>query len=89
MTLSNDLMELKEDKIREKYKLAEAMLEGFDHTPRIAKKSEPDRVSSERSPGLGSRRRFRSTTPALSPVRRRAPKASSCRSASWRATTTR
>jgi len=65
VTLSNDLMELKEDKIREKYKLAEAMLQGFDHTPRIAKKAEPDRVSPERSPGLGSRRRFRSTTPGL------------------------
>jgi len=65
VTLSNDLMELKEDKIREKYPLAEAMLQGFDHTPRIARKSEPDRVTSERSPGLGSRRRFRSTTPGL------------------------
>ncbi len=64
MTLSNDLMELKEDKIREKYPLAEAMLDGFDHTPRIAAKREPDRVE-ERSPGLGSRRRFRSTTPGL------------------------
>ncbi len=64
MTLSNDLMELKEDKIREKYRLAEAMLEGFDHTPRIAAKREPDRVQ-ERSPGLGTRRRFRSTTPGL------------------------
>lgn len=64
MTLSNDLMELKEDLIREKYALAEAMLEGFDHTPRIARKAEPDRVQ-ERSSGLGARRRFRSTTPGL------------------------
>ncbi|MCX2725579.1 AAA family ATPase [Roseibium salinum] len=64
MTLSNDLMELKEDKIREKYRLAETMLEGFDHTPRIAAKREPDRVQ-ERSAGLGTRRRFRSTTPGL------------------------
>ncbi|TYC48282.1 ATP-binding protein [Rhodobacterales bacterium] len=64
MTTSNDLMELKEDKIREKYPLAETMLEGFDHTPRIAAKREPDRVQ-ERSPGLGTRRRFRSTTPGL------------------------
>ena len=64
MTLSNDLMELKEDKIREKYRLAEAMLEGFDHTPRIAAKREPD-VVRERSSGLGTRRRFRSTTPGL------------------------
>lgn len=57
-------MELKEEKILEKYPLAEAMLEGFDHTPRIAAKREPDRVL-ERSPGIGSRRRFRSTTPGL------------------------
>lgn len=64
MTVSNDLMELKEEKILEKYPLAEAMLEGFDHTPRIAAKREPDRVQ-ERSPGIGSRRRFRSTTPGL------------------------
>ena len=64
MTLSNDLMELKEDKIREKYPLAETMLEGFDHTPRIAAKQAPD-VVQERSPGLGTRRRFRSTTPGL------------------------
>lgn len=64
MTVSNDLMELKEEKILEKYPLAEAMLEGFDHTPRIAAKREPDRVL-ERSPGIGSRRRFRSTTPGL------------------------
>lgn len=64
MTLTNDLMELKEDKIREKYKFAEALLEGFDHTPRIAARREPDIVR-ERSPGLGGRRRFRSTTPGL------------------------
>lgn len=64
MTVSNDLMELKEEKILEKYQLSEAMLDGFDHTPRIAAKQEPDRVK-ERSPGLGTRRRFRSTTPGL------------------------
>ncbi len=64
MTLSNDLMELKEDKIREKYAFAEAMLQGFDHTPRIAKKSDAP-VAQDRSPGLGARRRFRSTTPGL------------------------
>jgi len=57
-------MELKEDKIREKYQTAETMLSGFDHTPRIAAKREPD-VVRERSPGLGTRRRFRSTTPGL------------------------
>ncbi|MXN64513.1 AAA family ATPase [Stappia sp. GBMRC 2046] len=64
MTVSNDLMELKEEKIREKYPLAEAMLEGFDHTPRIAAKRQTKDVR-ERSSGLGTRRRFRSTTPGL------------------------
>ncbi|WP_306144948.1 ATP-binding protein [Roseibium sp. MMSF_3412] len=64
MTVSNDLMELKEDKILEKYAVAEALISGFDHTPRIAAKREPD-VVRERSPGLGTRRRFRSTTPGL------------------------
>ncbi|MEL7528913.1 MAG: ATP-binding protein [Pseudomonadota bacterium] len=64
MTVSNDLMELKEDKILEKYTAAEALISGFDHTPRIAAKREPD-VVRERSPGLGTRRRFRSTTPGL------------------------
>ena len=64
MTLSNDLMELKEDKIREKYAFAEAMLQGFDHTPRIAKKSDLP-VAQDRSAGLGARRRVRSTTPGL------------------------
>jgi len=57
-------MELKEDKILEKYAAAEALISGFDHTPRIATKREPD-VVRERSPGLGTRRRFRSTTPGL------------------------
>lgn len=57
-------MELKEDKILEKYAGAEALISGFDHTPRIAAKREPD-VVRERSPGLGTRRRFRSTTPGL------------------------
>ena len=64
MSLSTDLMELKEDAIREKYALSEAMLSGFDHTPRIAKARATD-ASAERSPGIGTRRRFRSTTPGL------------------------
>ncbi|WP_434055706.1 MAG: ATP-binding protein [Roseibium sp.] len=64
MTVSNDLMELKEEKILEKYAAAEALISGFDHTPRIAAKREPD-VVRERSPDLGTRRRFRSTTPGL------------------------
>ena len=64
MSLSTDLMELKEDAIREKYALSEAMLAGFDHTPRIAK-ARTSEAPAERSPGIGTRRRFRSTTPGL------------------------
>ncbi|PCH80290.1 MAG: AAA family ATPase [Hyphomicrobiales bacterium] len=64
MSTSSNLMELKEEQIREKYKLAEAMLDGFDHTPRIASKRETE-PARERSSGLGTRRRFRSTTPGL------------------------
>ncbi len=64
MSTSADLMELKEEQIREKYPLAEAMLNGFDHTPRIAKKRDVDEPR-ERSSGIGTRRRFRSTTPGL------------------------
>ena len=64
MSLSTDLMELKEEAIREKYALSEAMLAGFDHTPRIAKARATD-APAERSPGIGTRRRFRSTTPGL------------------------
>ncbi|MCG8407890.1 MAG: hypothetical protein MI923_22040, partial [Phycisphaerales bacterium] len=64
MSISSDLMEIKEEQIRETYKLAEAMLDGFDHTPRIAEKREAEPVK-ERSSGIGTRRRFRSTTPGL------------------------
>ncbi len=64
MTTSQNLMELKEDLIRAQYNAAVGMLDGFDHTPRIAAKrnAEPAR---ERSSGIGTRRRFRSTTPGL------------------------
>ncbi|WP_373235743.1 ATP-binding protein [Cohaesibacter celericrescens] len=64
MTISTDLMELKEDHIREKYTLVEVMLAGFDHTPRIATTRNAKPVT-ERSSGLGTRRRFRSTTPGF------------------------
>lgn len=56
-------MELRETDIRTHYPAALAMLEGFDHTPRIA--SARTRPEPERSTGLGSRRKFRSTTPGL------------------------
>ncbi len=68
MSVSADLMELKEDEIRAHYGAAVAMLEGVDHTPRIAKaKDAPSTevAAAERSSGLGTRRRFRSTTPGL------------------------
>ena len=63
MSLTSDQMELREDDIRKHYDAATAMLEGFDHTPRIAKGDV--RQAAERSSGLGTRRRFRSTTPGL------------------------
>ncbi len=63
MSQSADFMELKEDDIRAHYAAATAMLEGVDHTPRIAKAKEAP--TAERSSGIGTRRRFRSTTPGL------------------------
>ena len=65
MSLPADRMELREDEIRAHYPAAAAMLEGFDHTPRIAKaKVAVEAV--ERSPGVSATgRRFRSTTPGL------------------------
>lgn len=63
MSLSGDQMELREEDIRKHYDAAVAMLDGFDHTPRIAKAVEA--ALPERSAGIGTRRRFRSTTPGL------------------------
>ncbi|MDF0600735.1 ATP-binding protein [Psychromarinibacter sp. C21-152] len=63
MSVSGDQMELREEEIVAHYDAAVAMLEGFDHTPRIAKGAE--RPQAERSSGIGTRRRFRSTTPGL------------------------
>jgi hypothetical protein len=57
-------MELKDAQIREKYPAATDLLTGFDHTPRLAKK-QASAAPTERSPGIGTRRRFRSTTPGL------------------------
>ena len=37
MSNPSDLMEIKEELIREKYTAAESLLDGFDHTPRLAK----------------------------------------------------
>ncbi|WP_299848921.1 ATP-binding protein [uncultured Roseovarius sp.] len=63
MSLTADTMELREDDIAKHYPAAVAMLDGFDHTPRIAKPAEAPRE--ERSTGIGTRRRFRTTTPGL------------------------
>ncbi len=64
MSNPQDLMELNEKLIREKYESAQAMLDGFDHTPRVAAKraEEPE---APRSPGISARRRFRQTTVGL------------------------
>ena len=63
MSRTSDQMELREEDIRKHYAAAAAMLEGFDHTPRIAKGKEAPKV--ERSSGIGTRRMFRTTTPGL------------------------
>ena len=63
MNMPSDQMELSEEAIRKHYDAASAMLTGFDHTPRIAKAR--DTEVKEKSAGLGTRRRFRSTTPGL------------------------
>jgi len=63
MTTAQNLMELTEDQITAHYDTAVAMLDGFDHTPRIAKAT--DAPKAERSPGISTRRRFRTTTPGL------------------------
>lgn len=63
MSLTADTMELREEDIAKHYAAAAAMLAGFDHTPRIAKPG--DAPQEEKSAGLGTRRRFRTTTPGL------------------------
>ena len=64
MSLTSDQMELREDDIVKHYPAAEAMLDGFDHTPRIATATSSAQAP-ERSAGIATRRRFRSTTPGL------------------------
>ncbi|MGH1576625.1 ATP-binding protein [Planktotalea sp.] len=62
MSVTADQMELREADIQKHYPAALALLTGFDHAPRIAKARE---AAVEKSAGLGTRRRFRSTTPGL------------------------
>lgn len=63
MSLSGDAMELTEAEIVARYDAALALLDGFDHAPRLGRAAE--KAAAERSPGVGTRSRFRSTTPGL------------------------
>ncbi|WP_147110161.1 ATP-binding protein [Tateyamaria sp. syn59] len=63
MTQTADQMELREAEITAHYPMALSMLQGFDHAPRIGKGKEAPQQ--ERSSGVGTRRRFRTTTPGL------------------------
>ena len=63
MTGARDTMELREDTIRAQYDAALDLLTGFDHAPRLAKAV--DTPAPERSPGIGTRPRFRSTVPGM------------------------
>lgn len=63
MSANRDTMELKEEAIRAQYGAALTLLTGFDHAPRLGKAIET--AAPERSPGIGTRPRFRSTTPGL------------------------
>ncbi|MFT6676992.1 MAG: energy-coupling factor transporter ATP-binding protein EcfA2 [Sulfitobacter sp.] len=72
MSQISDVMELREEDIKKHIPMAQALLEGFDHAPRIGRATGDD-VVAEASAGLGTRRRFRSTTPGLA-TRRSAPK---------------
>ena len=64
MSSPRDTMELREEQIRAHYPAALALLQGFDHAPRLAKPRESDTLP-ERSSGIPTRPRFRSTTPGL------------------------
>ena len=64
MSQTSDAMELREEDIKKHISVAGALLEGFDHAPRIGTPSGAD-APAEKSSGIGTRRRFRSTTPGL------------------------
>jgi len=63
MSQTSDQMELREQEIIAHYPMALAMLQGFDHAPRIGKGAVAQ--AEEKSAGIGTRRRFRTTTPGL------------------------
>ena len=64
MSAGRDTMELREADIRAQYDAALALITGFDHAPRLAKAVEVSKPA-ERSPGIGTRPMFRSTTPGM------------------------
>ncbi len=68
MSQTSDHMELREEDIEAHIAMAQSLIEGFDHAPRIGKTA--DGPAPERSSGIGTRRRFRSTTPGLVTKRR-------------------
>jgi energy-coupling factor transporter ATP-binding protein EcfA2 len=68
MSQTSDQMELREEDIVKHIAMAQSLIEGFDHAPRIGKVA--DALEVERSAGIGTRRRFRSTTPGLVTQRR-------------------
>ncbi|OCC02365.1 AAA family ATPase [Labrys sp. WJW] len=69
MTASLNLMEIREAAIRAHYPQALALMEGFEHAPRIAKvrPAQTGAAPAERSPGIptATGRLFRATTPGL------------------------
>ena len=68
MSEMSDQMELREEDIAKHIAMAQSLIEGFDHAPRIGRAA--DTPVAERSSGIGTRRRFRSTTPGLVTQRR-------------------
>ena len=60
---TRDTMERREETIRAQYEAALGLITGFDHAPRLAKAIEAAAV--ERSAGIGTRPRFRSTVPGM------------------------
>ena len=63
MSQTADQMELREEDVVNHYAAALGMLQGIDHSPRIATGAVV--AAPERSAGIGTRRAFRSTTPGL------------------------
>ena len=63
MSETADQMELREEDVVKHYPAALHMLQGVDHSPRIATGTVA--AAPERATGIGTRRTFRSTTPGL------------------------